>query len=61
MKAYKSTDSYLFFFKSGWVNNAVVWDVKNRNIFIIKAKVHLLMFAAIHKVTSVPLYDEVFI
>ncbi|XDV52426.1 hypothetical protein PO909_021155 [Leuciscus waleckii] len=39
IKAYKSTDSYLFF-KSGWVNNAVLWEVKNRNIFIIKAKVH---------------------
>ena len=25
----------------GWVNNAVVWEVKNRNIFIIKAKVNV--------------------
>ena len=38
MKAYKSTDNKLFF-KSGWVNNVVIWEVKNRNIFIIKAKV----------------------
>jgi len=38
-------------------------EVKNRNIFIIKAKVRLLMFAAmtLHKVTSVPSCDEDFL
>ena len=33
MKAYKSTDSYLYF-HSGWVKNAVVWKVKS--FFIVK-------------------------
>ena len=37
LKAYKSTDSYLIF-RSGWVHNAVVWKVKTKNIFIIRAK-----------------------
>src|SRR4029434_3594832 len=37
LKAYKSTDSYLIF-RSGWVYNAVVWKVKKKNIFIIRAK-----------------------
>jgi hypothetical protein len=38
MKAYKSTDSYLYF-RSGWVNNVVVWEVKDNKFFIVKAKV----------------------
>lgn len=29
MKAYKSTDSYMYF-RSEWVNNAAVWEVKNK-------------------------------
>ncbi|KAL0963068.1 hypothetical protein UPYG_G00349270 [Umbra pygmaea] len=39
MKAYKSTDSYLYF-RSGWVNNPVVWEVKDNTFFIVKAKVN---------------------
>ena len=35
----KNAKNSKLLFKSGWVNNVVVWEVKNRNIFIIKAKV----------------------
>ena len=38
MKAYKSTDSYRYFM-SGWVNNAAVWEVKDKSFFILRAKV----------------------
>ena len=38
MKAFKSTDSYMYF-RSGWVHNAAVWEVKNKKFFIVKAKV----------------------
>ena len=38
MRAYKSTDSYMYF-QSGWVNNAAVWEVNDKKFFIVKAKV----------------------
>ena len=38
MRAYKSTDSYMYF-QSGWVNNAAVSEVKDKKFFIVKAKV----------------------
>ena len=38
MRAYKSTDCYKYF-QSGWVNNAAVWEVKDKKFFIVKAKV----------------------
>ena len=38
MKAFNSTDSYLYF-TSRLVNNATVWEVKNKKLFIVKAKV----------------------
>ncbi|XP_074480445.1 uncharacterized protein LOC141761099 [Sebastes fasciatus] len=41
MKAYKSTDSYMYF-RSGWVNNAAVWEVKDKKFFIVKAKCRVI-------------------
>ena len=29
MRAYKSPDSYMYF-QSGWVNNAAIWEVKDK-------------------------------
>ena len=36
-KDYKSTDSYMYF-RSGWVNDAAVWEVKSKK-FTVTAKV----------------------
>ncbi len=38
MKAYKSTDSYIYFL-SGYINNAAVWEVKDKKSFTVIAKV----------------------
>ena len=38
MKAYKSTDSYKYFV-SGWVTNAVIWNLEKKKFFVVKAKV----------------------
>ncbi|KAF4078882.1 hypothetical protein AMELA_G00186690 [Ameiurus melas] len=37
MKAYKRTDSHLYF-RSGWVSKAAVWDVKDKKLFTVRAK-----------------------
>ena len=38
VKAYKRSDSYMYF-RSGWVHNTAVWEVTDTKIFIVKAKV----------------------
>ena len=38
IKAYKGMDTSMDF-RSEWVNNAAVWEVKSRKFFILKTKV----------------------
>ncbi len=40
MKAYKSTDSYRYF-RAGWVNSPLIWNLSPKEIHIIKAKVRI--------------------
>ena len=42
MKAYKSTDSHVYF-TNGWVNNPVVWQLEKKKLTILKARVSWLL------------------
>ena len=57
MKAFKSTESYLYA-RAGHVNQALIWEVKDKKMFTVKAKVGACLYSFVVLYCSALLFRQ---